>query len=291
MPALPSGTTDTHLHVFDPRRFGYVADRSYTPGEATVDALLQRNGRLGVQRVVLVQPSVYGTDNGCLLDAIARLGVARARGIAVVDLEQATRHDLLKLHDRGVRGIRLNMEVRQEHDRGRARAQLLQAAALVDLPGWNVQLHCAATLLPVLAEALPAFKVPVVLDHFAGLTAAHTAPAVPALSTLLVLLQTGSVHVKLSAFYKASSDAPHHADLTALARTLMRARTDRLLWGSDWPHTGGGNGPRDPARIEPFRSVDLAASLRSLADWADDDTLLHRILVDNPAALYGFEPA
>jgi predicted TIM-barrel fold metal-dependent hydrolase len=107
------------------------------------------------------------------------------------------------------------------------------------------------------------------------------------LRTLLELLATGRVWLKLSAFYRASNDAPRHADLAALARTLIATRPQRLLWGSDWPHTGGGR-DRDPARIEPFRQVDLPASLLALQSWVPDAAVLHRILVSNPAELYGF---
>jgi predicted TIM-barrel fold metal-dependent hydrolase len=284
---LPPGATDAHVHVFDPARFGYWPARSYTPGPAKVEALHARHAELGIERVVLVQPSVYGTDNACLLDAIAQLGQDRCRGIAVVDLERVTRDDLLALHAAGVRGIRLNLEVRHESDPSRALAELQRAAAVVDLPGWCVQVHCAASLLPTVAEALPHLRVPLVLDHFAGLRATHTDTAQPPLRTLLLLLATGLVFLKLSAFYRASSDAPHHADLAALARALIQARPQRLLWGSDWPHTGGGR-DRDPARIEPFREVDLAASLAALKSWACDAQVLRRILVDNPADLYGF---
>ncbi|WP_051244559.1 amidohydrolase family protein [Azohydromonas australica] len=285
---LPRGATDVHVHVFDPVRFAYAQGRSYTPGEAGVAALRERHAQLGIERVVLVQPSVYGSDNACLLDALAQLGAERGRGIAVVDLERVTRAELLALHAGGVRGIRLNLEVRHEADPARVLAELRRAAAVADLPGWNVQIHCAAALLPTVAQALDAFRVPLVLDHFAGLRAAHTDTAALPLRELLELLATGRVWLKLSGFYKASSDAPHHADLAPLARTLIAARPDRLLWGSDWPHTGGGGRERDPARIEPFRQVDLPASLAALRSWTPDAAVLHRILVSNPAGLYGF---
>ncbi|WP_119157187.1 amidohydrolase family protein [Caldimonas tepidiphila] len=284
--ALPPGATDAHVHVFEPARFRYSGGRSYTPGEASVAALRECHARLGVERVVLVQPSVYGTDNACMLNAIAKLGQERCRGIAVVDLERLTRYDLLVLHAAGVRGIRLNLEVRHETDPSRVLAELQRAAALVDLPGWCVQLHCAASLLSTVAQTLEQFRVPVVLDHFGGLRAEQTDAAAAPLQTLLDLLATGCIWLKLSAFYRVSADEPHHADLALLVRTLAQARPDRLLWGSDWPHTGGGR-DRNPARIEPFRSVDLSASLAALQSWVDA-AVLNRILVSNPAELYGF---
>jgi predicted TIM-barrel fold metal-dependent hydrolase len=283
--------TDTHVHVFDPARFAYARERSYTPGEATLAHLSEQRQRLGVCRTVLVQPSVYGTDNACLLDALSSLGSARARGIAVADLQRVTRSALAAWDRLGVRGLRLNLEVRHESDPEQVRAQLRQAAALVDIKGWCVQVHCASPLLPVVEEVLPAFRVPVVLDHFAGLRAADAAADSPGLRVLLRLLDSdarGRVYVKLSAFYRASTQAPHYADLAPLAQALIAARPDRLLWGSDWPHTGGGGVRRDARAIEPFRTVDLAASLAALQSWCPDAAVLRRILADNPAELYGF---
>lgn len=287
---LPYGATDTHVHVFDRRNFEYVKDRSYTPLSAPPAALARRHADLGIQRAVLVQPSVYGLDNACLLDAIHRAGQARCRGIAVVDLERTSAADLDTLHTAGVRCIRLNFAVRGDDDARPLREPLARAAALIRRPGWCVQVHGAASLLPLLGELLPRFGVPLVLDHFAGLKAADGAPGSPALAALLDLLASGAVYVKLSAFYRASTQAPHHHDLRPLVEHLIETRPDRLLWGSDWPHTGGGGATRDPARIEPFREVDLAASLAALRAWCGDDAILRRILVDNPAALYGFEP-
>lgn len=286
---LPRGATDAHVHVFDPSRFGYATGRSYTPGEATVQALREHHAGLGIDQVVLVQASVYGSDNRCLLDAISQLGQERCRGIAVVDLEQVTRARLLALHAAGVRGIRLNLEVDHEADGQRTHARLERAAAVVDLPGWCVQVHCSAVLLPTVQQALGAFRVPLVLDHFAGLQASRLPAGGPHLHTLLALLASGRVYTKLSAFYRASNDAPQHAELAPLVHTLIQARPDRLLWGSDWPHTGGGR-DRDPGRIEAFRAVDLAASLAALKGWANDSAVLQQILVSNPAELYGFGP-
>lgn len=296
MVEAPFDLIDTHVHVFDPARFPYGAARSYTPPAATVDALrahLSTLAQLGKAGVVLVQPSVYGHDNACLLEAITQLGIDCARGIAVVDLARSTPEQLLALDAGGVRGIRLNLAVRHETDANRARLELASAAALVKLPGWCVQVHCAAELLPVVARSLDAFHVPLVLDHFAGLKALNADGQAGALSCLLDLLDSGRVYVKLSAFYRASSDVPHHADLAPLAHRLMAARPDRLLWGSDWPHTGGGNASaaRDPSRIEPFREVDLAASLAALRRWAPDTASLKQVLVVNAARLYGFASA
>jgi predicted TIM-barrel fold metal-dependent hydrolase len=287
MTALPQGSTDTHLHVFEPTRFGYSQPRSYTPGEATLGQAQAAHQALGVQRRVFVQPSVYGTDNRCTLDAVQRAGHRHSRAIVVLDLDHVTSPALDALDRAGARGVRLNLAVRDEGDARRACALFLQAARTITLSGWCVQIHCSHALLPVLEDTLPAFAVPVVLDHFGGLRAPQAHHGDPARDTLTRLLATGKVYVKLSAGYRASDQAEPHADLAPLAQHLIACRPDRLLWGSDWPHTGGGQ--RDPTVIEAFRRVDLALALDSLRQWCGSPGPLRHILVDNPARLYGFD--
>ena len=284
---LPSGSTDTHLHVFEPADFPYATPRSYTPGAATFEDMVALHSALGVHRRVLVQPSVYGTDNRCLLSAVARAGQARCRAIAVVDLDSVDTAAVDALHAAGVRGIRLNLAVRHEADLQRARDQFLQAARAITRPDWCVQVHCSGDLLGVLADALYAFDVPVVLDHFAGLHPSTAHDAHPALQALMHLLASGRVLVKLSADYRASDTPEPHEDLAPLARQLIDQHADRLLWGSDWPHTGGAN--RNPAVIEPFRRVDLPGALTRLRGWCGDAAVFEQILVHNPARLYGFD--
>jgi predicted TIM-barrel fold metal-dependent hydrolase len=290
---MPAGSTDAHVHVFDPLRFRFAPARSYTPGAATLVQLRAHLAGTGLRRVVLVQPSVYGSDNACLLDAMAQLGPEVARGIACVDLDTATPDLLLSLHRAGVRGIRLNFEVRDEHNLESVRRQLAAAARQIDLPGWCVQVHCEASLLSVVEYVLNDFRVPVVLDHFAGVRVANAGGLAGQSQTVLRLLSSGRVYVKLSAFYRASQAAPSHDDLMPLVRPWLQARPDRLLWGSDWPHTGGGAGSgiaRDPARVEPFRDVDVPASLHSLCTWCETAEVFQKVLSSNPAALYGFSP-
>lgn len=284
---LPIGSTDTHLHVFEPAEFPYATPRTYTPGAATFDDMVALHGALGVQRRVLVQPSVYGTDNRCLLSAVARAGQGHCRAIAVVVLDAVDTAAVDALHAGGVRGIRLNLAVRHEADLQRARDQFLQAARAITRPDWCVQVHCSGDLLGVLADALHAFDVPVVLDHFAGLRPSTAHDAHPALQALLYLLASGQAFVKLSADYRASETPEPHEDLAPLARRLIAHHADRLLWGSDWPHTGGAN--RNPAVIESFRTVDLSGALDRLRGWCGDAAVFEQILVHNPARLYGFD--
>lgn len=284
--SLPAGTTDSHAHVFDPSRFPFDEARRYTPGAAPVATLIAHLDRLGANRVVVVQPSVYGTDNRCLLDALATLGPARSRGVAVVDVDTVSDRQLAELEATGVCGIRLNLAVDHQTDSAVTAAWLARVAGIVNRPGWHLQLHLAAGVLPIVEQALASIDVPIVLDHFGGFGSGDLGEP---LEHLLTLVETGRVFVKCSAPWRRSGQGPRHDDLAPLVRALAAARPDRLLWGSDWPYTGEGR-DRRPDRIEPFREPDLATSLDALARWIGDRDVLDRILVDNPARLYGFEP-
>lgn len=276
---------DTHVHVFDPARYPYAEVRRYTPGPADLAALERHLAGLEAAAVVLVQPSVYGVDNQCLLHALARLG-SRGRGIACVDVGATTANDFGKLDAAGVRGLRLNFAVEHEDNVGRAEQALREAAALVRLDGWCVQMHCASRLLPALEAALDEFQVPVVLDHFAGIRAS-TPLDDPSMSAVRRLLSTGRVYVKASAFYRASAH-PTYDDLEPLLRELIAVRPDRILWGSDWPHTGGASA-RTPEGIEPFQRADVPATLDLVARCAPSAAVLHAVVAGNAARLYGFD--
>jgi predicted TIM-barrel fold metal-dependent hydrolase len=287
--ALPAGSCDCHVHLFDAARFPFAPNRSYTPGSARVADLLAFEARLGIERIVLVQPSVYGTDNAALLAGLRELGPDRARGVAVIDPRTATHAELQALHDQGVRGIRLNLQVRGERDLSVASAQLQRASDAVAPFGWSAQIYADLDVVAGLAPDIARLDAPVVLDHFAGVRA-HTLPDQQAAFTAVVdLVKHGNAYVKLSAPYRASRQAPQFDDLAPIARRLIDAHPDRMLWASDWPHTGSaGNRDGDLARIEPFRREDAGRALNQLLGWTDSAALRQRILADNPARLYRF---
>ncbi|CAM5183065.1 2-pyrone-4,6-dicarboxylate lactonase OS=Castellaniella defragrans OX=75697 GN=HNR28_001886 PE=4 SV=1 [Castellaniella defragrans] len=285
----PPGSCDCHVHLFEPDRFPYVARRSYTPGTVRVADLLAFEQRLGIERVVLVQPSVYGTDNAALLAGLRQLGPQRARAVVVIDPENVSRAQLQALQDQGVRGIRLNLATGGESDSAVALERLQRAAAVVGPLGWSLQVYADIEVIAALEGRISGLGVPLVLDHFAGLRAGGLGQG-QAFDTVLDLVRAGSVYVKLSAPYRASAQSPDHADLDAFAIRLIEARPDRMVWASDWPHTGRvEDRSGDVSRVEPFRNVDDAAALGRVPFWAATDALRHRILVDNPATLYGFE--
>jgi predicted TIM-barrel fold metal-dependent hydrolase len=286
--AVPAGACDSHVHVFGPYdRFPLWAGRRYTPGPASVEDLLALQRALGLARVVVVQASPQGTDNACLLDALQRLpaGGSQARGVAVIDAH-ASDADLEAMHRAGVRGVRVNLESAGTHDPGVARRLLEEAAARVNPLGWHVQTYTTLPILASVAGTIRALPAPLVIDHFGRPVAAHGVGQ-PGFDVLLALVREGSAWVKLSAAYRIS-EHPDDADAAPLARALVDANPDRILWGTDWPHPGGGLGPRSPDDVEPFFPIDDGRALNRLAEWIPDPVRLRKILVDNPARLYDF---
>jgi predicted TIM-barrel fold metal-dependent hydrolase len=274
-PAPPSGAFDCHTHVFGPfERFPLAGDRTYTPGPAGVAQLRTQLDALGIERVVLVQPSPYGSDNSCLVDALSQLG-PRARGVAVVD-PGATDAELRDLHRAGVRGIRVNL-----HSRGSGRpiGDLPAAVERVAPLGWHVQVFARAETLLDAAATIAGTPVPVVIDHLGLLPGPGRA-----LDGMCELLQEQHVWIKLSAPERATDD-PDGPEAAAVARALLAAAPDRTVWASDWPHTDGRD-RRDPLAVEPFRDVDDRAALDRLWRWCADEQAWQAVLAGNPRRLY-----
>jgi len=230
--SIPELACDSHVHVFEPAQFPYAAKRAYTPGQATVAQLLAMHQSLGMSRVVLVQPSVYGTDNACLLHAIERIGKARARGVAVVDLNTVSDDTLAQLHAGGVRGIRLNLHVNSEAGGQAGLAQVQQqvsaAKRLAQWPSWHLQVHASLSVHVALQDTYASLGLPVVLDHFAG-GAADNTEGHAMLLPLLHAMTTHPIYVKLSAAYRM----PQGSDASALTQAFYQAAPTQVLWGSD----------------------------------------------------------
>jgi predicted TIM-barrel fold metal-dependent hydrolase len=280
------------VHVFAPDRFPYAAKRTYTPGPASVDDLLAFAGRIGMSRCVVVQPSVYGVDHACLLEALRVLG-NRARGVAVIDPERTSDQELDRLDKAGVRSVRINLATEGATDPVAAARILAATSRRVVGRGWSIQVYAGLDVLAALKDSIARLPVPLVLDHFAG-ASGKGGRGQPGFTDLIELLADGKVHVKLSAPYRSSRRGPGYEDMEGIARAFIAAAPERMVWASDWPHTGGGttgsNDRRDRslATTEPFRRVNVWSLLSLLADWSGDAKTWRRILVDNPAALYGF---
>lgn len=285
--AVPPNACDCHVHVFGPAaRFPYAAARTYTPADASVEELAQLQSDLHLGRVVLVQPSVYSTDNSAHVDAARRLG-AKARIVAVID-EAISDGDLEALHRAGTRGIRVNLHTAGVDDPQQARQKLRAAASRVAGLGWHVQTYAKLSVISALRDDMAALPVPLVIDHFGG-AQGSLGPDQPGFDALLDLARSGKAYVKLSAPYRSSLLRPDFGDVTALAQALIAANPDRMVWGSDWPHPGGSSRAKPSLdEIEPFFPEDDGNTLNLLPAWAPDPVVRHKILVDNPALLYGY---
>ncbi len=269
---LPPLACDSHMHIFDPR-FAPSPHWKRTPPDAPVAAYRRLQQRLGTQRTVVVTPSTYGTDNACTLDALDQLGDG-ARGVAVVaqDVGDA---ELDRLPARRVRGLRVNFVTPQSW--GETTPQMLATLArkAARLPLWHIQVFMHPEQIVALESVLAALPVPLVIDHL-GRIDPDGGPSADGYGALRRLLDGGNTWVKLSGAYMRST-APAYADTLVLAQALVRAAPERLVWGSDWPHT-----TEAPGTVNDADLVDL------LRAWAGSDAAMDRILVDNPARLYGF---
>ncbi|MGW1742928.1 amidohydrolase family protein [Nocardia sp. NPDC001965] len=268
---LPPGACDTHFHVFGPvDRYPYVEPRTYTPADAFLRHYLDVCHIVGIDRAVLVQPSVYGTDHRLLVDAL-NAHPDRLRGVAVAQTDVADR-ELERLHVAGVRGLRIN----PRYPNSVTLADLdAIAARLADL-GWHIQVILDAEDIAEHAETLARLPVPVVIDHM-GMLPAAGALASRAFAALQHLLTDAGAWVKLSAPYFISPDRPHHDDTIELMAALYSIAPSRTVWGSNWPHPG----LAAPAPEEGDLLDLLSRAIPAAADLA-------AILVHNPARLYGF---
>ncbi|HWL47040.1 MAG TPA: amidohydrolase family protein [Sphingomonadaceae bacterium] len=280
---LPAGACDTHAHVFGPfDRFPLPESRTYTPPLADAamhEAMLRR---LGFDRAVVVQASAYGPDNRCTLAAIARAPDAR-RGVGVAD-ESFDETRLAALGEGGVRGLRFTEIVGKDSGQRLAGASgfdtLRTIAPRMRAIGLHAQLFAPFDLLMATIDDLLALGIPLVLDHLARVGPSDRTVADPGFQRLLGLVRDGRVWVKLIVFRNSRDRGGPYDDVRAFHDALVEANPDRLVWGTDWPLLNFAPQP-DPGRL-----LDL------LDSWlAGDEALRRRILVDNPARLYGFSPA
>jgi predicted TIM-barrel fold metal-dependent hydrolase len=284
---VPAGACDTHTHVFgDSQRFPFAAVRNYTPEPASVEEMRALHRALHTDRVVIVHPSVYGTDNSCTLDGMKQLG-SIARGITVID-EKTPESALDEMDRAGIRGIRINLETSGQSDPAVARQRFQVAVDRIKNRGkWHIQIYTRLSVIEGIKEMVMAAPMPVVFDHFGGAQAALGAGQ-PGFESLLNLVRTGKAYVKLSAPYRSSTQAPDYADVAPLAKALIAANPRRMLWGSDWPHPASPVAHRPVTEITPLWQVDDGRILNQFAVWAPDAALRKTILVENPAKLYGF---
>ena len=284
---VPPGACDCHVHVFgDPAKYPFFAGRSYTPPPASPAELRQLLSALRLERVVIVQPSVYGTDNSCTLDGMRELG-DRARGVAVID-DKTTDAELDAMAKAGIRGIRLNLATAGINDPAVARQRFDNAVARARPRGWHIQFNTQPTVIEALGQQLLASPVPLVIDHFGGATAARGVGQ-PGFAALVNLVKSGKAYVKVSGSADSVSTQTDLADVAPLARALVAANPQRILWGTNWPHPGSAPVPgRKPTDLAPPMDTDDGKVLNLLPLWVPDAATRRLILAENPARLYGF---
>lgn len=278
--------TATPIVHGDPEKFPFFAGRVYTPEPASPEEMAALHKALRLQRVVIVTPSVYGTDNSATLFGMKARG-ADARGVAVIG-EKTTDGDLDALQKAGVRGIRVNLATGGTNDPTIGRQRFLTAVDRMKSRGMHVQVY---TLLPMVAAIkadLAASPVPVVFDHFGG-AEARLGTGQPGFADLVELVRSGKVYVKISGAYRASTQGPDYADVIPFAKALIAANPERIVWGTDWPHPDSVTPPgKKPTDVTPLLQIDDGRLLNQLPVWAPDAAVRKKILVDNPARLYGF---
>jgi predicted TIM-barrel fold metal-dependent hydrolase len=285
---VPVGACDCHTHIHgDPEKFPYFPGRVYTPEMALPEELAALHQALHIQRVVIVTPSVYGTDNSATLHGMKARGMD-ARGIAVID-EQTPESELDAMGLAGVRGIRLNLAGAGISEVSLVRQRLQTLAQRAQGRNWHVQIHTNLAMIVAIKDLVAGSPVPVVFDHFGGARAEHgTQP--PGFMELLELVRSGKAYIKISGAYRASNLAPDYADVAPLARALIAANPERVIWGTDWPHPNGVTPPgRKPTDVTPMFRIDDGRLLNQLPVWVPEPAVRRQILVSNPARLYGFE--
>ncbi|MBA1346651.1 amidohydrolase family protein [Rhizobium sp. WYCCWR 11152] len=262
---LPQGTVDTHFHVF---RAGAPLNtpRSYTPDLATIADWIEFSGSLGIARGVLVQPSVYGLDNRVLLDALAAYP-DRLRGIVVIDPETAET-EIERLDRLGVRGVRINTRNKGGLPLAAARTLAESIAPL----GWSLQLQINPEQLPDIAATLSGIRLPIIIDHLGFIPLARETRSLH-VDALKRLMDKAEAYVKVTAPYRLKD--VNYDGFTEVGRALAASHTERLLWGSDWPHTELWDGMPDDAEL-----------IETMQAAIDDSAIAEKIFVRNAEALF-----
>ena len=273
---LPTGSIDTHVHVFD-QRYTLSPTRGYTPPDSTLNDLLHLHKTIGLDRVVFTQPSIYGTDNSAILDGMNALNTDtpnRARAVVAVTMD-ITDQELEEFDALGVRGIRLNTD-----NKGGMPIELNQipilADRIVDL-GWHLEFLFPGKDIVDLLPTFTSLAVPISIGHFAYQPATAGIEA-RGFQALLDLMRGGNTWIKISGANRVSeTDLPPYDDVKPMAHALIEAAPDKIMWGTDWPHPNKYEvNPNDGDLVNAF------------GNWVAEGSLRQRIMVDTPAAFYRF---
>jgi 2-pyrone-4,6-dicarboxylate lactonase len=275
--ALPKGSVDTHVHVFERARYTMSPARGYNPPDSTLADLKHLHATLGIDRVVFTQPSTYGTDNSAILDGMNALNKEtpnRARCVVAITMD-ITDDELAALDQAGARGVRLNTD-----NKGGMTVEMRDIPKLearIAPLGWHFEWLFPGKDIIELMPVLTSVKIPMSIGHFAYQPAA-AGIAAPGFQALLKLMRRGNTWIKISGANRVSAtDLPPYDDVTPLAHALIEAAPERIMWGTDWPHPNKYVvNPNDGDLVDAF------------GDWVTDEAMRRKIMVETPAALYRF---
>ncbi|KIW17201.1 hypothetical protein PV08_04392 [Exophiala spinifera] len=282
---LPKGTWDSHMHVVDPDRYTLAPDAKYRPHAHTLEDAKAFYSQLGIQNMVLVQPSIYGNDNSCMLDALRELTPRHGRAVVGLDPRAIDHSTMQKWHALGVRGARLNLvSVGREVTESELRSELQAYARVLKPLDWVVQLYIPLRLATPLEKIVPDLGVKVCVDHFGWPTMPDPSDPSQATSPFqmtgfesLVSLLQKQTWVKLSAPYRLSKD-PDMRDMDPIGQVLIKEARDRTVYATDWPHTR-------------FDGIDSVPFIERCFEWCENDPeLIERLFRDNAEELWDASP-
>ncbi|KAE8153536.1 hypothetical protein BDV25DRAFT_136829 [Aspergillus avenaceus] len=283
----PPGAWDSHVHIVDEDRFPLHPLHPYRPKKAPLSSLQAFHRRVGIDHACLIAFSVYHTDHSSILDALSQLK-GKGRAVGCIDPKTITDDELQQLHRAGVRGIRLNMRTRGDPLN---KAAVLEAADRVRYLGWAIQVYIALEQMVEFAPLVPQLGLPVVIDHIGAPDEARGPGRLqPGYAEFISLLKSGQVWTKLSGTYRF----PNLPDLDEYVTEILRIAPDRVVWASDWPHSGGveANPGGDRQKVQDYRKVDDVAWIVRCKQWCRDvegdfgERLARKIWVDNPIILW-----
>jgi predicted TIM-barrel fold metal-dependent hydrolase len=270
---LPPLSCDSHFHVFGPHdKFPYAENRSFTPADAPKEDLFRLHQFLGFERGVFVQSSCHGTDNRVLVDLL-QAGEDRYRGVALLD-PTTPEAEVERLDEAGVRGVRLHFHF-PHLGAPMPREDMRKVIGLVEPHGWHIAFHVGGNGIVEIKDFITSIDAPIVIDHIGRIDIADGLDG-EAFSTLRRLLDNGNVWVKLSGIDRISKQKYPYTDAIPFARALARQAPERVVWGTDWPHPNHSAVPNDGELVDLILEI------------APDERTRKRMLVDNPAKLFGF---
>ena len=272
---VPVGTCDTHFHIFGPSgRFAYGPNRKYTPPDSPLEDYFVLMEALGIERGVVVHPNLHGPDNAVTLDAIAR---SDGRFLGIVKLEASgTFEELKHLHTLGVRGVRFAFN--PQHGGTFDAEHFDRTSGWCAELGWQIELHSAPDDLIGLADRLARADIPIVIDHLGRVDVSLGLDQEP-FRVLLDLAREDHIWVKLTGADRITKAGPPYDDVVPFARALIDVAPDRMVWGTDWPHS---------AYVDPAKMPNDGVLMNLLPEFAPEEGVRNKILVDNAARLFGF---